>query len=152
MSTEEHQITVNGLVVDVVRQNIKNLHLAVYPPAGRVRILTSWYRRQLKAEIAPLITKWEPLIGVQVAEWGVKKMKTKWGTCTIEARRIWLNLELIKKPVHCLEYVVVHEMVHLLERHHNERFVTYMNGFLPQWQYYREELNQAPLGHASWEY
>ena len=111
--------------------------------ADRERVLTAWYRRQLKAEIAPLITKWEPLIGVQVAEWG---------TCTIEARRIWLNLELIKKPVHCLEYVVVHEMVHLLERHHNECFIAYMHSFLPQWHYYRKELNQAPLGHASWEY
>ncbi|GHO96268.1 metal-dependent hydrolase [Reticulibacter mediterranei] len=243
MSTEEkHQITVNGLVVDVVRKNIKNLHLAVYPPAGRIRVaaplrvndeavrlftisrlawikrqqekfqdqerqsereyisgeshyyqghryllnvvyregtpsvtirnnkildifvrpgsnthdrervLTNWYRRRLKEEITPLIAKWEAIIGVQVAEWGVKKMKTKWGTCNIEAGRIWLNLELIKKPVHCLEYIIVHEMVHLLERHHNERFMMYMNRFMPLWQHYREELNRAPLGYETWEY
>lgn len=243
MSTEEkHQITVNGLVVDVVRKNIKNLHLAVYPPAGRIRVaaplrvndeavrlftisrlgwikrqqakfqdqerqsereyisgeshyyqghryllnvvyregtpsviirnnkildifvrpgsdtrdrervLTNWYRRRLKEEIAPLIAKWEAVIGVQVAEWGVKQMKTKWGTCNIEAGRIWLNLELAKKPLHCLEYIIVHEMVHLLERHHNERFVMYMNLFMPLWQHYREELNRAPLGHETWEY
>ena len=79
-------------------------------------------------------------------------MKTKWGTCNIQARRIWLNLELIKKPVHCLEYIIVHEMIHLLERHHNEHFIAYMHRFMPLWQYYREELNQAPLGHESWEY
>jgi predicted metal-dependent hydrolase len=82
----------------------------------------------------------------------VKQMKTKWGTCNIEAGRIWLNLELIKKPAYCLEYIIVHEMVHLLERHHNERFLTYMNRFMPLWQHYREELNRAPLGHETWEY
>jgi len=243
MSTEErHQITVNGLVVDVVRKNIKNIHLAVYPPAGRIRvaaplrvndeavrlftisrlawikrqqakfqnqerqsareiisgeshyyqghryrlnvvyragtptvtirnnqildifvrpgsdtskrerILTNWYRRQLKEAIGPLIAKWESIIGVQVEEWGVKQMKTKWGTCNIEASCIWLNLELIKKPAYCLEYIIVHEMIHLLERHHNERFLLYMNRFMPLWQHYREELNRAPLGHEMWEY
>jgi len=242
MSTEKHQIIVSDLVVDVVRKDIKNLHLAVYPPAGRVRVaaplrvndeavrlftisrlawikrqqakfvgqerqsareyvsgeshyyqgnryllnvmyhqgspaviirnnktidlfvrtgsdpsvrervLTTWYRRRLKEEIAPLIAKWEAIIGVKVAEWGVKQMKTRWGTCNIEACRIWLNLELIKKPVHCLEYIIVHEMMHLLERHHNDRFIAYMNRFMPLWQYYREELNREPLGHVSWEY
>jgi predicted metal-dependent hydrolase len=237
-----HQITVNGFVVDVVRKNIKNLHLAVYPPNGRVRVaaplrvndeavrlftiskltwikrqqtkfagqerqsarefvsgeshyyqghryllnviyldgppqvslrgnkileicvrpgsdtamrervLLTWYRQCLKEESALLIAKWEAIIGIKVDEWGVKQMKTKWGTCNIKARRIWLNLELIKKPVHCLEYIIVHELVHLLERHHNERFVAYMNNFMPLWQYYREELNRAPLGHEEWDY
>ena len=237
-----HQITVNGFVVDVVRKDIKNLHLGVYPPAGRVRVaaplkvndeavrlftiskltwikhqqakfagqerqsarelvsgeshyyqgrryllnviyrtgtptvglrnnktmdlcvrpgsttserervLTAWYRQRLKAEIPPLIEKWEEIIGVQVDEWAVKQMKTKWGTCNIKARRIWLNLELIKKPVHCLEYIIVHEIIHLLERHHNTRFEGYMNRFMPQWQHYREELNRAPLGHEEWDY
>lgn len=79
-------------------------------------------------------------------------MKTKWGTCDIKAQRIGFNLELIKKPTHYLEYIVVHEMVHLLERHHNDRFIAHMNRFLPLWHHYREELNQAPLGHAAWEY
>ncbi len=242
MSTEKHQITVHNLVVDVVRKDIKNLHLAVYPPAGRIRvaaplrvndeavrlftisrlgwiqrqqakferqerqserefvsgeshyyqgnryllnvvyrtgtpsvalrnnkmldmfvradsdaikrerILTAWYRRRLKEEIVPLIAKWEAIIGVKVAEWGVKQMKTRWGTCTIEAQRIWLNLELVKKPVQCLEYIIVHELVHLLERHHNEQFIAYMNRFMPLWKYYRDELNQAPLGHETWDY
>ena len=136
-------------------RNNKIIDLFVRPESDtseRERVLTTWYRRQLKEEIAPLISKWEALIGVQVAEWGVKQMKTKWGPCTIEASRIWLNLELIKKPRHCLEYIIVHEMVHLLERHHNERFLMYMNRFLPLWQHYREELNRAPLGHETWEY
>ncbi len=118
----------------------------------RERVLTTWYRRRLKEEITPLITKWEVIIGVKAAEWGVKQMKTKWGTCNIEAQRIWLNLELIKKPVHCLEYIIVHELVHLLERHHNEQFIAYINRFMPLWRHYREELNRAPLGHETWEY
>jgi predicted metal-dependent hydrolase len=118
----------------------------------RERVLTTWYRQRLKEEIAPLMAKWEAITGMKVAQWGVKQMKTRWGTCTIEARRIWLNLELVKKPVHCLEYIIVHEMIHLLERHHNERFIGYMNRFMPLWQYYREELNREPLGHVSWEY
>jgi predicted metal-dependent hydrolase len=79
-------------------------------------------------------------------------MKTKWGTCTIKARRIWLNLELIKKPVQCLEYVIVHEMVHLLERYHNDRFAALMDNFMPQWRLYREELNRSALRHETWDY
>jgi hypothetical protein len=79
-------------------------------------------------------------------------MKTKWGTCTVEARRIWLNLELVKKPPQCLDYIVLHEMLHLLERHHNERFVAYMDEFMPQWRLRRDELNAAPLAHEEWDY
>ncbi len=242
MSTEQHQIIVHDLVIDVVRKDIKNLHLGIYPPNGRIRVaaplrvndesvrlftisklawikrqqakfenqdrqsarefvsgeshyyqgnryllnviyhqgspavllrnnktmdlyvrigsntaarehvLNTWYRRQLKEEIAPLIAKWEAVIGVKVDDWGVKRMKTKWGTCNIQARRIWLNLELIKKPVHCLEYIIVHEMIHLLERHHNEHFIAYMHRFMPLWHFYREELNRAPLCHEEWGY
>lgn len=242
MSTETHTIIVSGITVHIIRKGIKNLHLAVYPPNGwvrvaaplavndeavrlavisrltwikrqqakyagqerlsareyvsreshyylgdryllnviyqdgspkvdirskatidlmvrsdsdtaqRERVLLAWYRKQLKQMIPPLIAKWEAIMGVQVAEWGVKEMKTRWGTCNPEARRIWLNLELIKKPVNCLEYIIVHEMVHLLERQHNDRFVAYMDTFMPQWRQKREELNRAPLGHATWEY
>ena len=89
---------------------------------------------------------------MQVADWGVKRMKTKWGSCSIEARRIWLNLELAKKPVQCLEYIVVHEMVHLIERHHNARFMELMDAFKPSWRLYRDELNHTPLGHETWVY
>lgn len=81
-----------------------------------------------------------------MADWGIKKMKTKWGSCNIKERRIWLNLELAKKPIECLEYVLVHELVHLLERHHNQRFQAYMDQYLPQWRQCREILNREPLG------
>lgn len=118
----------------------------------RQRVLTEWYRKQLKAVIPELINKWQGIIGVQVEDWGVKQMKTKWGTCNIEAGRIWLNLELAKKPERCLEYIVVHEMVHLLERKHNDHFVGLMDQFMPQWRTYRDELNQFPLRHESWGY
>lgn len=242
MNTETFQITVSDLVVDVIRKDIKNLHLAVYPPHGRVRVaaplrvddeavrlavisrlgwikrqqarfegqarqsereyvsgeshyfqgtryllnviyhdglphvalrnritldlfvragsdkaqrervLLAWYRRALKRRIPPLIARWESVIGVEVAEWGVKQMKTRWGTCNMDARRIWLNLELAKKPESCLEYIIVHEMTHLLERRHNDRFVAYMDHFMPQWRLFRDELNREPLGHAEWAY
>lgn len=242
MITETHQIKISGLVVDVVRKDIKNLHLGVYPPMGRVRVavplrvsdeavrlavisrlswikrqktkfttqarqsmreyvsgeshyfqgrryrlnvvyqnatprvairnkssidlyvregsereqrekvLLTWYRQQLKELIPALIVQWEPIIGVQVAEWHVKQMKTKWGTCNIEAQRIWLNLELAKKSKQCLEYIVVHEMVHLLERHHNDHFIELMNKFMPQWRLHREVLNSSALGHEDWSY
>ncbi|MCI0504558.1 MAG: M48 family metallopeptidase [Gammaproteobacteria bacterium] len=107
----------------------------------RRKVLTEWYRRQLKQLLPALIEKWQPIIDVDVKAWGVKQMKTRWGTCNISAQRIWLNLELIKKPLTCLEYVVVHEMVHLLERHHNARFKAYMNEFLPSWREHKFALN-----------
>ena len=242
MNTSTYKIHVGGIPVEVVRKDIKNLHLAVYPPEGRVRIavpnrvddeavrlavvsklgwirkrqakftsqerqslreyvsgenhfvagkryrmrlvphegkaqvrllvskatihllvsaassrekreatLMQWYRQRLKNEIPELIARWEAVIGVKVSAFGVKKMRTKWGSCNISAKRIWLNVELAKKPSHCLEYVVVHEMVHLLERHHNERFVALMDHFLPQWKNYRSELNKCPLSHENWE-
>ena len=124
------------------------LVLQVRPGAGDDRkqsVIDEWYRQQLKARLPEVIEKWESVIGVQVAEWGVKKMKTRWGTCNIGARRVWLNLELARRPPHCLEYVVVHEMVHLLERRHNHRFKSLMDRYLPDWRLYRDELNKAPL-------
>ena len=117
----------------------------------RKRVLSGWYRQHLKEQIPALIGKWEPIMNVSVAVWGVKQMKTKWGTCSIMARRIWLNLELAKKPAHALEYIVVHEMAHLLEKGHGDRFKMLMDQFLPQWRQYREELNRAPLGWEEWE-
>jgi hypothetical protein len=237
-----HQIIVNGIVVDVVRKDIKNLHLAVYPPNGRVRVavpllvndeavrmavvarlgwikrqrikfreqerepkleyvngeshyflgnryllnlvensragkveirnkkkidlytrpnslriqrertMSTWYRNYLRHVVPPLIAKWGKVIDVEAADWGIKQMKTKWGACNTRQRRIWINLELAKKSEACLEYIVVHEMVHLLERHHNERFLELMNKFMPRWKYYRAELNRAPLGNVDWDY
>jgi predicted metal-dependent hydrolase len=107
----------------------------------REQALTHWYRQQLKADLPGLIVKWERIINVELNDWGVKKMKTRWGTCNIQAKRIWLNLELITKPQHCLEYVIVHELVHLLERQHNDRFWNYLTLFMPGWQQYQAELN-----------
>jgi hypothetical protein len=111
------------------------------PKYLRERVMIEWYRKKLKELIPPLIAKWEPIIGVKVKEFGVKRMKTRWGTCNPKAKRIWLNLELAKKSPTCLEYVVVHEMVHLLERHHNERFKAYMDKFIPNWRAVKAELN-----------
>ena len=217
MSIKPRQITVSGVQVQVFRKGIKNLHLGVYPPHGRVRvaaplrvndeavrlavigklgwikrnqrkfegqvripqreykqreshyfqgrrylmtiveteatpkvvlknkkfielhvkpetptikrheILTEWYRVQLKKQIPTIIERWENILKVKVDDWQVKQMKTKWGSCNIEKKRIWINLELAKKPEHCLEYIIVHEMVHLLERHHNDQFLSLMD-------------------------
>ena len=242
MNTEQTEITVSGVEVQVIRKAIKNLHLGVYPPNGRVRVaaplrvsneavrlavvgklgwikrqrskfqeqtresqremvsgeshyflgrryrlrvidhegagqvvvrnrrtlelhvrrqsgqverervLQRWYREQLRELIPPLLTKWAVILGVQPAAWGIKRMKTKWGACNVDAKRIWLNLELAKKPAQCLEYIVVHEMMHLLERHHNDRFISLMDQHLPHWRWHRQELNAAPLAHDTWSY
>jgi len=242
MNTELCQIEVSGITVDVHRKAIKNLHVGVYPPDGRVRvaaperldddairlaivsrlawirrqqkgfanqvresaremvtgeshyfqgrryrlnvleqngrpgirqvgnrtlelcttsgtdtetrqqILDRWYRQQLRNLIPELLETWSSIIGVDVAEWRIKRMKTRWGSCNIEARRIWLNLDLIRKPTSCLEYILVHEMVHLLERHHNDRFRELMDEFMPDWRMHRDALNAAPLGHEDWDY
>ena len=242
MTTETRRIQIRGMAVEVVRKDIQNLHLGVYPPLGRVRVavplvisdeavrlavidklgwikrqrarfaaqprqsqremvngeshyflgkryrlrvheaqaparvalrgiasldlfvrpgastaqreevLAQWYRLQLKERIAPLLAKWQRVLGVQANAWGVKKMKTKWGSCNPTARRIWLNLELAKKPEVCLEYLVVHELLHLLERRHNERFTRLMDQHLPNWRQARETLNAGVLGHEVWGY
>lgn len=242
MSIDRRQIEVGGIAVDVVRKEIKHLHVGVYPPEGRVRvaaplrlddeavrlavvsrlgwirrkqggfeqqdrqsqrelvtgeshyyqgrrylldvvecagppkvnllnnttmrlqvrpgadrdgrdaILQRWYRRKLREQIPNLVAKWEPRVGKTVAEVRIKRMKTRWGSCNGEARRVWLNLELAKKPVVCLEYILVHELVHLLERHHTERFRELMDALMPSWQIYRDELNRVPLVHEEWRY
>jgi predicted metal-dependent hydrolase len=121
-------------------------------PEQRERVLQRFYRQQLKELIPPLLEKWQPRLGVTAAEWGIKRMKTKWGTCNPLARRVWLNLELAKKPVQCVEYILVHELTHLLEATHNDRFVGLMNRFIPKWQHYREILNRLPVSHAEWGY
>ena len=135
--------------------NNTRIGLTVRPGTDRDKretVLYEWYREHLRAQVPPLLTKWETKIGVSVSEVRIKKMKTLWGSCNIEARRIWLNLELAKKPSSCLAYILVHEMVHLLERHHNDRFRELMDNFIPQWRIYRDELNRAPLAHEDWRY
>jgi predicted metal-dependent hydrolase len=118
----------------------------------REAVLQQWYRKWLRAQIPPLLAKWETKAGVAVTEVRIKRMKTRWGSCNPSARRIWLNLELAKKPSSCLEYIFVHELVHILERHHNERFRELMDTLMPTWRLWREELNRAPLGHEGWRY
>ncbi len=110
------------------------------------RILREWYREQIKKEIPPLIEKWEPIMGVKVKEWGVKKMKTRWGTCNVKAKRIWLSLDLAKRSPEFLEYIVVHEMTHILERQHSPKFYGLMDRFMPGWR----EIDQQ-LGGRHWK-
>lgn len=232
------QLDLGGVSVDVLFKDIKNIHLSVYPPTGRVRIsapermnldairifaiskldwikrqqktlrgqeretpreyvnreshyvwgkrylleilemdaapsvqlnpgkillqvrsstsedkrqdiVAKFYREQIKAVVPPLVSRWASVIGVDVDKLYVQQMKTKWGSCNPRARAIRLNTELAKKPKHCLEYILVHEMAHILVRHHNDRFAALMDKFMPQWQHYRAELNRFPLGHRT---
>lgn len=241
MSIDMQQITLGNICVDVVHKDIKNVHLSVYPPTGRVRIsaplhmnldtirvfaisklswirkqqnkfsrqereapreyitreshyylgkryllkviehnappkvvikhntmemyirpntgtkkrqeiLDGWYRHKMKEIVPEVIVQYEKTMKINVNEFGIKKMKTRWGTCNVEAKRIWLNLELAKKPKPYIEYIILHEMTHLLERRHNDRFMAYIERFMPQWRYYKEELNRSSLSHANWSY
>ncbi len=138
----------------VALKGLTTMELAVRPEADAERrraVLDRWYRKQLKLDIAPLLEKWEAALGVTASSWGVRKMRTRWGSCNPIAKRLWFNLELAKKAPECIELVVVHELVHLVERHHNANFKDLMNQFLPQWPRIRDELNGTPLGHEVWE-
>jgi len=114
--------------------------------------LNEWYRSQLKEAISPLALKWEKKLDVVAARTIVQKMKTKWGGCNPESGIIRLNLELAKKPPECLEYIIVHELLHLIEPTHNGRFIALADKHLPKWKFYREELNRLPVKHESWGY
>jgi len=164
VSGESHYYKGNRYLLNVIYHNaapkveIRNkTYIDLYVRVGstkerREKVLIEWYRRQLKGQIPALIDKWQKIIGVEVNDWCIKKMKTKWGTCTIASRRIWLNLELAKKPEHCLEYIIVHEMIHLIERNHTDRFVVYMDKFMPKWHFYNDDLNRSMLSHEIWSY
>jgi len=114
-------------------------------PHKREQLINHFYRETLKKTIPGYIDKWEKLMKVQVREFGVKRMKTRWGSCNRRARRIWINLELAKKKPVFLEYIIVHEMIHLLEKNHNQRFYRLMDRFLPEWKDIRKELNNGQL-------
>jgi predicted metal-dependent hydrolase len=235
------QITLGDIAVDVVLKDIKNVHLSVYPPTGRVRIsapqrmsidtirvfaisklewikrqqtrlreqdretprdyvereshyvwgtrylltvsesceppsvevkhgrmlllvrprtsedkrrtlVEEWYREQLKEAVPPLLARWQPPLDVRVEQVFVQRMKTKWGSCNHKARTIRLNTELAKKPAECLEYIVLHELIHLLEPTHNNRFTRLLDHFMPQWRHYRDTLNGLPVRHERWSY
>ena len=237
MSIKEEQIQVLDLTIDVVKKNIKNMHLAVYPPTGRIRIASpkdlndeairlfaiskirwikkhqknfyeqlretsreyitgeshyfdgkryllkvierygkhelkiknksylelyvspkatieakekvfnEWYRTHLKDIVPGLIDNWEQKTGLKCEHWDIKKMRTKWGSCSIEKRKILLNLELAKKPRYCLEYVIVHELMHFLERNHNDNFKGLLDKYMPNWKTYKRELDNLPVAY-----
>jgi predicted metal-dependent hydrolase len=239
MSTASAYLTVRGIDIDVIYKDIKNLHIGVYPPLGRVRVaapqrldddrvrlaviqrlpwikkqreqlskaqrqtkremvtgeshyvwgircrlrvierpgrahveldggrlllyvpedtdedarlsvLQRWQREQLRARIPALVARWELVIGRTVPKWSIRRMKTKWGSCNRETGHIWFNVELAKKHPDCLEYIVVHEMTHLLERNHGERFTKLMDRHMPDWRSRRDQLNDAPLAEEDW--
>jgi predicted metal-dependent hydrolase len=120
--------------------------------AKRKAIVEEWHREQLRRAVPPLIEKWERLMGVRVRRFFVQRMKTKWGSCNDQAGSIRLNTDLARKPRECLEYIVVHEMAHLLEPTHNDRFLVLMDQFMPKWQSHRDVLNRLPVRHESWDY
>lgn len=156
ISGEHHYLFGQAYVLELVERagrykvqliDDSTLKLYVKPSAdfqSRQKTMYGWYREQLKSRIPSLIQKWQPVMDVRVNEWRIKHMKTRWGSCNINAGRIWLNLELARKPSACLEYIVVHEMAHLLERRHNTRFRNLMEKFLPDWRMYEKELKLLP--------
>ncbi len=163
LDRESHYIWGKRYLLDVVEENTRPevvlLHgkmiLRVRPGTDENRrqvVVEEWYRAQLKQAVTLLLPKWEPLIGVKVERLFVQRMKTKWGSCTPKSGNIRLNTDLAKKPRECLEYVLVHEMVHILEPTHNARFVSLMDSFVPRWQFYREALNRLPVRHEHWDY
>jgi len=140
-------------MVEIRNHSFMELNVAALSTLDdRCEVLERWYRREMKTMMRLILEKWQSRMNLEVTFCGVKKMKTRWGSCNVDARRIWLNLELIKKPIDCLEYVLVHEMLHLFERKHNDRFISLMDKFLPRWRSHRDELNQFPLSHADWKY
>ncbi|MGA9766412.1 MAG: SprT family zinc-dependent metalloprotease [Rhodomicrobium sp.] len=163
LDRESHYVWGKRYLLQVVEEdaapNVELKHskmlLQVRPGANEEKkraVIDEWYREQIKKAAPPLIAKWERLLGVKLDRFLVRKMKTKWGSCTSGARSIRLNTNLAQKPPECLEYIVVHEMVHLLVRRHDERFSSLMDRHLPGWKLTRQILNAAPLAHANWSY
>jgi predicted metal-dependent hydrolase len=137
-----------------VQLDPRNMLLRVRPGTSHARkheIVSQFYREEIKAAVLPLIARWSPIIGISVDKLYVQQMKTKWGSCNPRACAIRLNTELAKKPKHCLEYILVHEMAHFFERCHGDRFVTLMDRLMPQWRLHKDDLNRHPLAHQYWE-
>lgn len=120
--------------------------------AKRQQVVEGWYRDLVKSATPAMIARWEPKIGVDVADFYVRRMKTRWGSCNSQARTIRLNTDLAKKPSECLEYIVVHEMIHILEPTHNDRFQALMGQYMPDWKQRRQMLNRLPVKHEDWRY
>ena len=113
----------------------------------RDNFVREWYRERLKSETIRLLPKWEKATGLKCACWQTKYMTTRWGTCNAKTRRIWLNLQLAKKTPECLEYVILHELVHLIEKHHNEQFILLMDRYMPMWREIKSTLNGQTLDY-----
>lgn len=127
--------------------------LQVRPTWSRERkqeFLDAWYRRQIRAAVPEMIRRWESVLGVKVERVFVRRMRTKWGSCSRASASVRLNTDLAKKPPECLEYIVVHEMAHLIEPTHNARFLALMDRAMPNWQHYREMLNRLPVRYENW--
>ncbi|WP_445367018.1 M48 family metallopeptidase [Methylomonas sp. BW4-1] len=159
---ESHYLWGRRHLLTVVERNgkpfVKVDHrcITLYLPAdsaleNRAELIHEWHKVLLHQAIPPLIAKWQVKLGVEVAHYFLRRMKTKWGSCNPRARNIRLNTELVKKPKHLLDYVVLHEMVHLFEPAHNERFLTILSGYYPNWQEARAELNELPLSAENWK-
>jgi predicted metal-dependent hydrolase len=158
---ESHYLWGRRYLLSIVEKDIKpfvrldhrRITLTVRPgssPAKREEVMQEWHRSLLHEAIPPLIRKWEAKLGVEVAGYFLQRMKTKWGGCNPRQRNIRLNTELVKKPKDLLEYVVLHEMVHLIEPKHSERFVAKMTEYYPTWRDARAELNELPLAAEVW--
>lgn len=130
--------------VEIVNNTTINLYIGKdSTKEKRENIMNEWYRDELKLLIPKYISKWEEVMNVSVDEWKIRKMKNIWGSCHIHNKKILINLELAKKDLIYLEYVIVHEMVHLLERYHNDKFRSYMDKFLPDWRNYNAGINRS---------
>jgi len=139
----------------IIIQRKTHIDLYIHPDTTtqqRKKTFETFYRSELKKLVSGLLTKWQEKIGVQVDEVRIKKMKTKWGSCNPNDRRIWLNLELAKKSIQCVEYVFVHELLHLIEKKHTPKYKQLLQSTIPQWQQYKDELNRQPLGYSFWKY
>ncbi len=153
LSGETHMLWGEPRVLRIVHEALPNddHSVTIRVPHGasktmRKQKLQAWYRKEMAAIVPPLIQKWEAIIDVSITRWTSRQMKTRWGSCNIRARRITLNLELAKMPKACLEYIIVHELVHLLERYHNKRFYSFMDRFMPEWRDYRTLLHRHSIG------
>lgn len=163
VSGESHYFLGKRYLLNVIHENSKHkiiqnhskLELYVRDNTSvenKQKVLNEWYRQELKKEVSKLIPKCEKLIGVNIESYAIKKMRTKWGSCNIENKKILLNLELAKKSIECIEYIIIHELVHLLERHHNENFKNLMDKFSPNWRERRDALNSGILEYEDWRY
>src|SRR5579885_3095367 len=140
---------------EVVIKNKSVIYMYVRPRTSEPRreaLLYDWYRSQLRALVANMLPDCEKRIGAQSNEFRVRKMKTKWGSCSRQASRVWLNVELVKRPIECIRYVLLHELAHLIERHHDEHFIALMDRAMPNWRSIRDALNTGPLAHEHWRY